>query len=158
MEIRVLLKIDLEEYLRGVVPAEVYSTWPTEALMAQSILARTYALYHKQHPRGKDFDLYGDTRSQVYDMERAHPYTDAAVAMTSGVYIADVDGSPRFVEYVSKCGGMECLYCNGRPGHDGKVWPGRVCQYGMRELAANGASHEQILSAYLGDVVLKEAE
>src|SRR5437762_2695567 len=56
--------LGLEPYLWGVVPSEMPDTWPAEALKAQAVVARTYALTHMQG--GGDFDLYPDTRSQVY--------------------------------------------------------------------------------------------
>src|SRR3954462_7147744 len=55
--------VGLEDYLQGVVPAESPATWPAEALKAQAIAARTYAI---TTARGGDFDQYADTRSQVY--------------------------------------------------------------------------------------------
>src|SRR5919109_1466223 len=55
--------VGLEPYLWGVVPSEMPQRWPAEALAAQAVVARTYALAHLH--KG-DFDLYNDTRSQVY--------------------------------------------------------------------------------------------
>ena len=48
----------------GVVPGEMPSTWPADALKAQAVAARSYALSHLV--KGKPFDLYSDVRSQVY--------------------------------------------------------------------------------------------
>jgi stage II sporulation protein D len=56
--------VGLESYLWGVVPSEMPDTWPAEALKSQAIVARTYALTHMLG--GGDFDVYPDTRSQVY--------------------------------------------------------------------------------------------
>jgi stage II sporulation protein D len=56
--------LDLEDYVRGVVSAESPSAWPTEALKAQAVAARTYAI--TSHAGGGVFDQYADTRSQVY--------------------------------------------------------------------------------------------
>ena len=56
--------VGLEDYLAGVVPREMPAAWPTEAVKAQAVAARSYALAHRV--RGKTFDLYADTRSQVY--------------------------------------------------------------------------------------------
>jgi stage II sporulation protein D len=58
-------ELPLESYLKGVVPAEVSSTWPAEAVKAQAIAARSYAAY-RLHPGTGTYDLYDDTRSQVY--------------------------------------------------------------------------------------------
>ena len=58
----------MEEYLPGVVPAEMSPTTYPEfaALAAQSIVARTYALKHLGQYRAQGFDLTNDTRTQVY--------------------------------------------------------------------------------------------
>jgi SpoIID/LytB domain protein len=61
----VVNELSLEAYLAGVVPAEMPSTWPAEALKAQAVAARSYAAAHL-HPASGTFDLYDDTRSQVY--------------------------------------------------------------------------------------------
>ena len=63
--VRVVNTVGLEQYLFGVVPSEMPDTWPAEALKSQAIVARTYALTHLQGGGG-DFDVYPDTRSQVY--------------------------------------------------------------------------------------------
>ena len=52
-------------YLRGVVPSEMPSSWPAEALKAQAIAARSYAEEHV-HPTTGAYDLFDDSRSQVY--------------------------------------------------------------------------------------------
>jgi stage II sporulation protein D len=70
--------------LRGVVPLEMPASWPTEALKAQAIAARSYAL-HAIHPTTGSFDLYDDTRSQVYRGQKGeNAATDALIAATSG--------------------------------------------------------------------------
>src|SRR5262249_25890874 len=52
--------VGLDDYVQGVVPAESPASWPLEALKAQAIAARTYAITTSQ---GGTFDLYADTRS-----------------------------------------------------------------------------------------------
>jgi len=74
--------VGLEQYLYGVVPSEMPFSWAPEALKAQAVVARSYALATK---RAGAFDLYPDTRSQMYlgyDHER--PSTTAAVDATAG--------------------------------------------------------------------------
>src|SRR5215203_2337793 len=56
--------VGLEDYLRGFVPSEMPSSWHAEALKTQAVAARSYAL--AQRATGKQYDLYADTRSQVY--------------------------------------------------------------------------------------------
>jgi len=58
-------EVGLDLYLRGVVPAEMPASWPVEALRAQAIAARSYAEEHV-HPGSGSYDLFDDTRSQVY--------------------------------------------------------------------------------------------
>jgi stage II sporulation protein D len=75
--------VGLEQYVKGVVPAEMPSAWAPAALQAQAVAARSYALANLAH--GRPFDLYGDTRSQVYAGVAAEAAsTDAAVDATKG--------------------------------------------------------------------------
>src|SRR4029077_13620946 len=60
--LRVINRVPLEEYLRGVVPAESPSYWPAAELEAQAIAARSFAVTSVPH---HGFDLYADTRSQM---------------------------------------------------------------------------------------------
>jgi len=81
--VRVVNTVGLEPYLWGVVPSEMPDTWPAEALKSQAIVARTYALTHMQG--GGDFDMYPDTRSQVYGgMPAESDSAREAVSETSG--------------------------------------------------------------------------
>jgi stage II sporulation protein D len=81
--VRVVNVVGLEAYLGSVVPREMPDRWPAAALEAQAVVARSYALTHLQ--RGRDFDLYPDTRSQVYGGVAAEsPPAREAVAATSG--------------------------------------------------------------------------
>ncbi len=82
--------IDMESYLYSVVPSEMPAGWEYEALKAQAIVARTYALYEMvlAHQKNQEFDLYADTRSQVYKgMSSEDQYTTAAVDHTMGQVI-----------------------------------------------------------------------
>jgi len=80
--LRVVNTVGLEPYLWGVVPSEMPDRWPAEALQAQAVVARTYALAHLH---GGDFDLYPDTRSQVYGGIAAEsPTASDAVDQTAG--------------------------------------------------------------------------
>lgn len=73
----------LEQYVKGVMPNEVPPSWPTEELKAQSLAVRSIAL--TGDVGGNGFDLYADTRSQVYEgLESEYASTNAAVAATRG--------------------------------------------------------------------------
>jgi stage II sporulation protein D len=81
--VQVIDTVGLESYLKGVVPAEMPSSWLPEALKAQAVAARSYALANVT--TGRPFDLYGDTRSQVYGgVKVENPATSAAVDATKG--------------------------------------------------------------------------
>ncbi len=77
--------LGLEEYLYGVLPHEVAPWWPMEALKAQAIAARTYALYQVQVSKKAEFDLKSNTSSQVYGGSTTERYrTKRAVDLTAG--------------------------------------------------------------------------
>ncbi len=62
---RVVNRVGLDDYLRGVVPAEMPSSWPGAALRAQAIASRSYAV-RRLHPDTGAWDLFDDSRTQVY--------------------------------------------------------------------------------------------
>ncbi len=75
--------VGLESYLQGVVPQEMPSDWPEEALKAQAVAARSYALASRKP--GGAFDVYGDERSQVYGgIAAENPRTSIAIQATKG--------------------------------------------------------------------------
>jgi stage II sporulation protein D len=81
-KLRAINIVGLEQYLYGVVPSEMPFKWHPEALKAQAVAARSYALATR---RTGAFDLYPDTRSQVYlGIDHEKPSTNAAVDETAG--------------------------------------------------------------------------
>lgn len=77
--------VSMEEYLYGVLPYEVSPSWHADALRAQAVAARTYAVYHKDGYRTAGYDVTDDTRSQVYKGTASEsPATNRAVADTAG--------------------------------------------------------------------------
>jgi len=82
-KLRAVNVLPLEQYLWGVVPAEMPSTWLPQALDAQAIASRSYALATRQ--LAAPFDVYSDTRSQMYlGIGSETPATTAAVNATAG--------------------------------------------------------------------------
>jgi len=76
--------INVEDYIKGVLYHEVSHLWPMEALKAQAVAARTYALY-SINPVGKPYDVTNDIYSQVYGGKDSERYrTDLAVDHTRG--------------------------------------------------------------------------
>ncbi|GAF64987.1 putative N-acetylmuramoyl-L-alanine amidase [Bacillus sp. TS-2] len=82
--------VNIDTYLQGVVPYEMIVSWAEiEAFKAQAVAARTYALFRLKS--GGNFDVYDDTRSQVYhgvpDAARNNALVNRAIFETSGVVI-----------------------------------------------------------------------
>jgi len=99
--------IGLEDYVRGVVPNELSpGGYPAlEALKAQAIAARTYALRNRGQFASEGFDLLPTIRSQVYrGLSSEHPLSSRAVEETRGM-VATYNGEPINALYTSTCGG-----------------------------------------------------
>ncbi|MCL4540451.1 MAG: SpoIID/LytB domain-containing protein [Bacteroidetes bacterium] len=105
---RLLNIVPLETYLRGVVPNELVNHMTTnelQACMAQAIAARNFAFYRLTIRDSSQFDVYSDTRDQVYSgKEKYQPLADSAVELTSGM-IVEYDGQPARCFFHSTCGG-----------------------------------------------------
>ena len=107
--------VGLEQYLAGVVPQEMPSAWPEEALKAQAVAARSYALAHRLG--GKGFDLYADVRSQVYGGVRGeHARATAAIEATAGEVLL-WEGKPLDALFHSTSGGrtLDAVEVFGKP-------------------------------------------
>jgi stage II sporulation protein D len=79
--VRLVNRVDVDDYVRGVMPAEVPSSWPRATLRAFAVAMRSVAL--TTDVGGAGFELYPDTRTQVYRGAGAEtPATDAAVRAT----------------------------------------------------------------------------
>ena len=86
--------VGVEDYVRGVVAKESPASWPPDALRAQAVVARSYALSTSKH--GAGFDHYEDTRSQAYGGVAAETAkTNQAVADTAPVSSSTRARSPR---------------------------------------------------------------
>ena len=82
-KLRAINVVGLEDYLYGVVPSEMPSTWSPPALEAQAVASRSYALATRKI--AAPFDVYADTRSQVYlGVSHETATTNAAVDATRG--------------------------------------------------------------------------
>ncbi len=99
--------LNLEDYLKGVVPGELspYNFGELEALKAQAVAARTYALKNIGQFEELGFDLFATPVSQVYDgISIEHPLSTQAVDETSG-QVAVYNGKLINALYMSTCGG-----------------------------------------------------
>ena len=82
-------KVELENYLYGVLPFEVSTNWPAEVLKAQAVAARTFAIYNKLNNKTPEYDLDSNVNSQVYGgMDKENPATNAAIDGTKGEVLA----------------------------------------------------------------------
>lgn len=107
-------QLGMEDYLMGVVPAEISpSAYPEPAaLAAQAVAARTYALFHMGQYRADGFDITNDTRTQVYEGVGAEKSaTNEAVRQTAGIAVYYQD---KLIDamFMSTCGGRTEDFAN----------------------------------------------
>ena len=80
--------LNIEDYVKGVIPYEMGSSFPLEALKAQALCARSYFATNVGKYGGYGFDLTADTYSQAYrGTNTANSTTDSAVDATQGEYV-----------------------------------------------------------------------
>jgi stage II sporulation protein D len=133
--------LDIEDYISGVLYHEVSHWWPMEAIKAQAIAARTFAVYRSLESKGKDYDLTSDVYSQMYGGKTSEKFrTNRAVDETAGiVLIYKKEVLPTY--YHATCGGhtedasvlwdtkmrplkgRPCSYCKESPHY---TWRGRL--------------------------------
>jgi stage II sporulation protein D len=104
-EITVVNFVDVEDYVKGVIPYEMSNSWPVEALKAQACCARTYVMSHLNGHSSSEFDVCNTTCCQVYrGNNQANSTTDTAVDETAGMYIT-YDGALCQTVYMALDGG-----------------------------------------------------
>ena len=97
--------VDIEEYVKGLIPYEMNNTWPIEALKAQALCARTYAMASIGRHAAHGFDLCVEEHCQVYrGRGSANERTDQAVMETAGMYVT-YNGQLTQTFYASSNGG-----------------------------------------------------
>jgi SpoIID/LytB domain protein len=108
--------LPIEEYLAGTLAAEMNADWQTEALKAQAVASRTYALRLAKRPKSQHYDLLGTVEDQVYSGADAETKrVREAVESTKGEYLTKGAG-PAQIFFHSRCGGFT------EP--EDKVWKG----------------------------------
>jgi hypothetical protein len=153
-------EMSLDEYLKGIVPTEMGLKKPIEALKAQAIASRSYAITTRRHARD-GFDMCTTTHCQAYKPKNRYADSDRAVDETSGqvlTFKGGIVGSPFFG------------HCDGHTRNSEDVWSNKVeylrqvpcicgytelyghgvgmCQRGAAAMATQGASAEEILQHY----------
>ncbi len=158
--------LGLEEYIMGVVPAEMPSKWNQEALKAQAIAARSYAIANLGKRATKGFDLKDNTEDQAYGgatSETAH--TNKAVQETKAIVVTyNRQVIPAY--YCASAGGQttnsgdvwmkNMPYLRSVPSFDDgtkKMGHGiGMSQYGANNLAQQGYNAFQILTYFYNNV------
>jgi stage II sporulation protein D len=123
--------VDLDTYLKAVVPSEMPPEWPREALKAQAIVSRSFVLFHALRHRQREYDI--SSRTQVYDPDRTDTRTSKAVDATRNVVLF-YEGKLLLPYFSTCCGGfteypanvwqtegrfpppVQCPYCREAPG------------------------------------------
>ena len=157
-------KLPLETYVQGVVGAEMPASWPLAALEAQAVASRTYAI--TDHAGGARFDVFADTRSQLYLGRKAQTaQTEAAVAATAG-QVVTYAGKPAITYFFASSGGMTESVQNGFPGATPEPWlqgvadpfdqgPQHTWSVSMSFAAAAARLHGLVRGAFRGIEVLR---
>jgi len=103
--ILVVNELPLEDYLVGLINCEVSSSWPIEAVKAQAVIARTFAIYRKNLRKNAPYHMESSTLDQVYDgCEIEDSRAKRAVSETSGEVLT-YNGAIIQAFYHSNCGG-----------------------------------------------------
>ena len=132
--ILVVNELPLEDYLVGLINCEISSAWPVEAVKAQAIVARSYALYRKMQKHDAPYHLESSVLDQVYKGSRTEDSRARfAVSQTEGEVLMTYWGAIIQAFYHSSCGGrtesaenvwgifqpylkgVNCEYCLGSP-------------------------------------------
>ncbi len=101
----ILNQVDLEEYVKGVVPSEVSSTWHPEMLKVQAVAARTYALYNKMLSPAREYDVVATIQDQVYRGRSGVDHrVEEAVESTRGIVVTHLK-APIYAAFSSTAAG-----------------------------------------------------
>ena len=102
---QVINELGLEDYVRAVVGEEMSSRWPLEALKAQAVIARTYALYRKSKSASSLYDLSATVDSQMFTGDAKDKQGPAAAARDTADEVLTYGGDVIETVYHSACGG-----------------------------------------------------
>ena len=104
--IRVVNRLSVEDYVRGVLQMETSDKWPAQALQAQAVISRTYALRNRGRHGRSGYDFCAQPHCQTYGGAAAErKTTDAAVERTRGEVLVDRHKHLASTVYHSCCGG-----------------------------------------------------
>lgn len=163
----VVNELDLDDYLKGVLPFEGNPKWSLESLKAQAIVSRTFALTRMLDRRDEEYDVMSGVFSQVYAGKKIeNERTNEAVEATKGQFLT-YNGKLFPAYFHSTCGGattaadlvwpvkphpalrgVECKFCAKSPHYkwEGKVTPGEI----KEKLAKHGMPVKEVLDIKAG--------
>lgn len=156
----------MEHYIQSVLPAEMPTSWGKEALKAQAIAARTYAIANYGKHASKGFDLTDTKMDQAYNgIKDESDITNRAVLETSGI-VMTYDKKPINAMYSSSAGGQtrsarqvygnNIPYLQSVPSYDDNVSKNGhgvgMTQHGAKNLAQMGNNAYQILSHFYNNI------
>jgi len=102
----IINELNVEEYLKGVLNEEISAKWHPEAIKAQAVVARTYALYQKENRKDNPYHMEATTTDQVYGgVRREDERTNKAAKDTQGIVLT-YEGKLAKVFYHSISGGI----------------------------------------------------
>ena len=142
---QIINTVGLEDYLRGVVPKEMSESWPAEALKAQAVAARTFALYTKDEEKHEGYDLCSTTHCQAYGgIGSEAAAVNAAVDATRGEVMLH-DGQIIYAAFHSDSGGYTA--------NSEEVWGGSQAYLRSVKDDTTGAPHNKWQEIYtVGEV------
>ncbi len=171
--ITAIARLDLEEYLFGVLGGEVpFEKWHPEALKAQAIASRSYAYFQLKSNAAEPYDVESTVMSQVFKPGfRSNPILSQAVNSTHGL-ILTYNGAPFSAYFHSTCGGhtengasvfpdqpqaralhgANCPYCTASPNYRWRWTIGKDALTEKLRPVATGGQLGQIRSVEFLDV------
>ncbi len=163
-KLTVINDVELEDYLRGVVPSEMPASWEFEALKAQAIAARSYALANLGKQAKYGYDLKDNTEDQAYGGASSETNrTNRAIEETKGLVLTyDMKIIPAY--YSASAGGMtntnawgsNLPYLHSVFSFDDNVKKNGhgvgMSQHGANNLAKQGYNAYQILQYFYQDI------
>ncbi len=148
-KLTVINEVPLEEYIKGVIPYEMSPSWHREALKAQAVCARSYAVGQGARHKNNGFDVCNTTHCQVYrGIGQATANSNAAVDETRGQYL--YEGDKKVVGYFFSSDG-------GATESSENVWSGSYAYlkgkkdpYEKTEAISNGVWSKTLTAAEIG--------
>jgi peptidoglycan hydrolase-like amidase len=165
--------MNLDEYVKGVIAAEIGSGWPTEALKAQAVAARTFAVNNTHHDHC-DVDVCSDHnccqawKGPPYDTRIVDAVTSTYIEVITyngtiireALFFSHCDGHTRHSEnydgwdYVPYLRGVSCGCAHAYGWTDRNSHGVGMCQYGARVMAEQGFSYVDVLKHYYSGVAI----